>query len=141
MEIALVRASMQAKIVTISEDDSLSTAEDIMRLGGVRHLPVVRGGRLVGVVSERDLLRLALSTLNTGGDIHRRAFLQALNVSQAMSSPPVTIEAYAAMDKAALLLAQYKIGCLPVLDGEDLVGILTATDVLSHFAGVHPHSD
>jgi CBS domain-containing protein len=140
METALVRGSMQAKIVTISVDDSLYTAEDIMRLGGVRHLPVVRAGRLVGVVSERDLLRLALSTLNTGGEVHRRAFLQALNVSQAMSSPPVTVEAYSTMEKAALLLAQYKIGCLPVLDGEELVGILTATDALSHFAGVHLRS-
>lgn len=134
---ALVRDSMQTKIVTISVDDSLCTAEDIMRLGGVRHLPVVRGGRLVGVVSERDLLRLSLSTLNKGGEEYRRAFLQALSVSQAMSSPPITIEVFSTMDKAALLLGQYKIGCLPVVDGEELVGLLTATDVMSHFAGLH----
>ena len=132
----LVREVMQTKIVTISVDDSLSTVEDIMRLGGVRHLLVVRGGKLVGVVSETDLLRLSLSTLNSEGDDYRRAFLQALEVSQAMSSPPITIEAHASMEKVAMLMAQHKIGCLPVIDGDDLLGMLTTTDVLSHFAGV-----
>jgi len=136
MRSKLVREVMQAKIVTISVDDSLATVEDIMRLGGVRHLLVVRGGKLVGVVSQTDLLRLSLSTLNSEGDDHRRAFLQALEVSQAMSSPPVTIEAHATMEKVAMLMAQHKIGCLPVLDGEDLVGMVTTTDVLSHYSGV-----
>ena len=136
MESTLVRGVMQSKIVTISVDDSLSTVEDIMRLGGVRHLLVVRGGKLVGVVSQTDLFRLSLSTLNSEGDDYRRAFLQALDVSQAMSSPPVTIEAYATMEKVAMLMAQHKIGCLPVLDGEDLAGMVTSTDVFSHFAGM-----
>jgi len=133
----LIREIMQEKVVTISVDDSLATVEDIMHLGGVRHLPVVRAGRLVGVVSQSDLLRLSLSTLNSQGNEYRRAFLQALEVSQAMSSPPVVIEAYATMEKATLLMAQHKIGCLPVLDGEVLVGLITTTDVLSHFSGVH----
>jgi acetoin utilization protein AcuB len=133
----LAREVMQPKIVTISVDESLSTVEDIMRLGGVRHLLVGRGGKLVGVVSQTDLLRLSLSTLNSEGDDYRRAFLQALDVSQAMSSPPITIEAFATMEKVAMLMAQHKIGCLPVVDGDDLVGMVTITDVLSHFAGVH----
>jgi CBS domain-containing protein len=132
----LVREVMQAKIVTISVDESLSTVEDIMRLGGVRHLLVVRGGKLVGVVSQTDLLRMSLSTLNSEGNDYRRAFLQALDVSQAMSSPPITVEAYATMEKVAMSMARHKIGCLPVLDGDDLVGMVTTTDVLSHFAGV-----
>jgi acetoin utilization protein AcuB len=132
----LAREVMQPKIVTISVDESLSTVEDIMRLGGVRHLLVGRGGKLVGVVSQTDLLRLSLSSLNSEGDDYRRAFLQALDVSQAMSSPPITIEAHATMEKVSMLMAQHKIGCLPVLDGDDLVGLVTITDVLSHFAGV-----
>jgi acetoin utilization protein AcuB len=132
----LVRDIMQEKIVTISVDDSLATVEDIMHLGGVRHLPVVRGGRLVGVVSKSDLLRLSLSTLNSQGNEYRRAFLQALEVSQAMSSPPIVVEAYATVEKAAMLLAQHKIGCLPVLDGDALVGLMTTIDLLSHLAGV-----
>lgn len=129
-----VRDIMQTKIVTIAEGDSLSTAEDIMRLGGVRHLPVVHGGKLVGVISERDLLRISLSALNPGASDERRAFLQVLEVGRAMSAPPVVIEPFAPIERAAERLAARKLGCLPVVDGEDLVGLITATDVLFYFA-------
>jgi acetoin utilization protein AcuB len=138
MENTLVRDIMQEKLVTISAGDSLSTVEDIMRLGGVRHLPVVHGGKLVGVVSERDLLRISLSNLNDSSSEERRAFLQALEIGRTMSTPPIVIEPFATVEKAALLLAEHKIGCLPVVDGDDLVGMVTATDVLSYFAGALP---
>jgi len=138
MENAPVRDIMREKIVTISADDSLSTAEDIMRLGGVRHMPVVRGGKLVGVVSQRDLLRISMSALNASASQERRAFLHALNVGRAMSSPPVVIEPFAPVDKAARLLAEHKIGCLPVVEGDELLGLVTATDVLFYFSGTSP---
>lgn len=136
MSIRYVRDIMQEKIVTIGASDSLSTAEDIMTLGGVRHMPVVRAGRLVGVVSERDLLRISLSNLNAGGSEERRAFLQAVDISRVMSTPPIVIEPFATIEKAALKLAEHKIGCLPVVAGEELVGMVTATDVLFYFAGM-----
>jgi acetoin utilization protein AcuB len=135
MSTALVRDIMQEKIVTISASDTLSTVEDIMRLGGVRHLPVVRGGRLVGVVSERDLLRVSLSNLNESGTEERRAFLHALEIERAMSVPPIVVEPFVSVDKAALLMAENKIGCLPVVEGGELVGLITATDLLFYFAG------
>ncbi len=138
MENALVRDIMREKLVTISAGDSLSTVEDIMRLGGVRHMPVVHGGKLVGVVSERDLLSVSLSNLNESSSEERRAFLHALDIGRAMSTPPIVIEPFATVEKAALLLAEHRIGCLPVVDGDDLVGMVTATDVLLHFAGVPP---
>jgi len=125
---------MQTQVVTIGEGDSLSTAEDIMRLGGVRHMPVVHAGKLVGVLSERDLLRISLSGLSSEANAERRAFLQALQVGRAMSAPPVITEPSAPVERAARLLAERKIGCLPVVDGERVVGIVTATDVLLHFA-------
>jgi CBS domain-containing protein len=134
MENAPVRDIMREKIVTISADDSLSTAEDIMRLGGVRHMPVVRGGKLVGVISQRDLLRISLSALNDSASQERRAFLHSLDVGRAMSTPPVVIEPFAPVDKAARLLAEHKIGCLPVIEDDELVGLLTATDVLFYFS-------
>ena len=70
-----VRDVMRRKIVTISASERLSTVEDIMTLGHVRHMPVVQAGRLVGVVSERDLLRASLSNLSGHRDEERRAFL------------------------------------------------------------------
>ena len=133
-----VRDIMSEQIVTISSDDSLSTVEDIMTLGRVRHMPVVRGGQLVGVVSERDLLRASLSNLSGFGNEQRRAFLQVVEIKRVMSAPPVVIDPDASVKEAALVMAERKIGCLPVLEGGRLVGMLTETDVLRYFAGVTP---
>jgi CBS domain-containing protein len=125
---------MSEHIVTISSDDSLSTVEDIMTLGGVRHMPVVRAGTLVGVVSERDLLRASLSNLSAFGTEQRRAFLQVVEIKRVMSAPPIVIGPDASVEEAARVMAERKIGCLPVLEKTKLVGMLTETDVLRYFA-------
>lgn len=127
---------MQSKVVTISAGERLSTVEDIMTLGGVRHMPVVRSGRLVGVVSERDLLRVSLSALNENGSDERRAFLHAVEIERVMSDPPIVIGPDAAVEDAARVMAERKIGCLPVVDqSQVLVGLVTETDLLRYFAG------
>jgi CBS domain-containing protein len=131
-----VRDIMQQRFVTISAGDTLSTVEDIMTLGGVRHMPVVRAGKLVGVVSQRDLLRASLSDLTKAGSEHGRAFLDGVGISRVMSAPPVAIEPDAAVERAARLMAEKKIGCLPVLEDDTIVGMLTETDVLRYFAGL-----
>jgi CBS domain-containing protein len=131
-----VRDIMSEKVVTISAGDRLSTVEDIMTLGHVRHMPVVRSGQLVGVVSERDLLRASLSNLTDFGSEHRRAFLHAVEINRVMSSPPIVIPAEASVEEAALVMAEKKIGCLTVVQGDALVGMLTETDVLRYFARV-----
>ena len=133
MDPVLVHDVMEEKVVTISVGDRLSTVEDIMTLGGVRHMPVVRAGRLVGVVSERDLLRASLSSLDPRRQ-ERRAFLEAIDISQVMSSPPVIVDSDAIVEEAARIMADNKIGCLPVMRGEALVGMLTETDLLRYFA-------
>jgi len=133
-----VRDVMSEKIVQISAGDTLSTVEDIMTLGGVRHMPVVRAGKLVGVVSERDLLRASLSNLNEFGTEQRRAFLHVVEIERVMSSPPVVIGPDDSVEAAALLMAERRIGCLPVVDGERLLGMVTETDILRYFAGMSP---
>ena len=138
MGVTRVRDIMQEKIVTIGAGDSLSTVEDIMTLGGVRHIPVVQAGRLVGVVSERDLLRTSLSALNEGGQDHKRAFLHAVEIARVMSAPPIVIEPDSTPEKAAAVMADKKIGCLPVMEGDLLVGLITETDLLRYFAGAAP---
>ena len=133
-----VRDIMREKIVTISDGDTLSTVEDIMTLGQVRHMPVVHAGKLVGVVSERDLLRASLSNLTEFGSDERRAFLTVVEIARVMSAPPIVIEPDAGVREAARVMAEQKIGCLPVVDGDTLVGMLTETDVLASFAGLSP---
>ncbi len=127
---------MQEKLVTISANESLSTVEDIMRLGQVRHMPVVSGGTLVGVVSERDLLRSSLSSLSSHRTDERKAFLYAVEIGRVMSAPPIVIGPRATIKQAAQTMAENKIGCLPVVDGDELIGMVTETDVLRWVAGI-----
>ena len=136
-----VRDIMPDQMVTISESDTLSTVEDIMTLGHVRHMPVVHGGKLVGVVSERDLLRASLSNLSGFDAGQRRAFLHGVEIARVMSAPPIVIGPEASVAEAARVMAERKIGCLPVVEGEELLGIITETDVLRCFAGLTPAAE
>ncbi len=136
MDRTCVRDIMPEKMVTISAGDTLSTVQDIMTLGGVRHMPVVSAGKLVGVVSERDLLRASLSNLTDFGSEQRRAFLHVVEIGRVMSSPAVVIDSEATVEEAARMMAERKIGCLPVVKGDDLLGLITETDVLRYFAGL-----
>ena len=133
-----VRDIMRRTVVTIPANERLSTVEDIMTLGHVRHMPVVQGGKLLGVVSERDLLRASLSSLSGHGDEERRAFLHVVEIAQVMSSPAIVIGPEATVEQAALIMAEKKIGCLPVVEDERMIGMLTETDVLRMVAGVAP---
>ena len=133
-----VRDAMHKSVVTISASERLSTVEDIMTLGHVRHMPVVQAGKLVGVVSERDLLRASLSHLTGHRDEERRAFLHVVEIGTVMSTPPIVVGPEATIAEAARVMAERKIGCLPVVDGHVLVGMVTETDVLQLVAGVHP---
>ncbi len=134
----LIRDVMRRTLVTIGVSDSLATLEDIMRLGKVRHMPVVRGGRLVGVMSERDVLRASLSSLSSHGEAERRAFLASIEIGRVMSTPPIVVGPEATLREAALLMADNKIGCLPVVEGLELRGIVTETDLLHFVGGLRP---
>lgn len=129
-----VDSIMSTKVVSISADDKLDIVKDIMELASVRHLPVVRLGRLVGVVTQRDLLKASLSTVMGLPASEHARFLRGVSIEEVMSTPPRSIAVDATIQEAARLMSEHKIGCLPVLDGEKLVGILTETDVLSFFA-------
>jgi CBS domain-containing protein len=131
-----VRDIMETKLVTISVSERLSTVDDIMTLGRVRHIPVVSAGRLVGVLSQRDLLRASLSALSEHRDAERRAFLSVVEIARVMSTPPIVVTPDVTIEEAAAIMATKRIGCLPVLDRDELVGMITETDILRWVAGV-----
>ena len=101
---------------------------------GVRHMPVVHQGRLVGVLSERDLLRASLSQIGSFDRETHRAFLHAIAIAEVMSKPPITVRPDESVPRAARVMAERKIGCLPVVVDEVLLGLLTETDVLGWVA-------
>ncbi len=129
-----VEQIMSRKVVSISADDSLDIVKEIMDLGSVRHIPVVRKGKLVGVLSQRDLLRASLSNVMGLPADEQARFLKGVAISEVMSSPAISVAPDAGVKEAARLMAQHKIGCLTVLKGDQLVGIVTETDVLDYFA-------
>jgi len=132
--VVAVREVMKKKVVKISADDTLWIVKEIMDLASVRHIPVVDGGALVGVVSQRDLLRASLSNVMGISADEQKIFLEGVRISEVMSVPPRTIAPGEAIQAAARIMAEHKIGCLPVVDGREIVGILTETDVLHYFA-------
>lgn len=123
---------MSKPVFTIREDKHLQAVEEIMKWAHIRHVPVVDAqGRLVGIVSHRDLLGAAVSTLAVRiSQAERTQHLAASRVNNMMRKPAATIGPDEPVQRAAQLMRQNKIGCLPVLDGEALVGIITEADLL-----------
>jgi CBS domain-containing protein len=110
--------------ITIRDDDTLSLALQTMLWSDVRHLPVMRESKVVGVLSERDVLAHTARRGHAGrGD----------QVHTVMSRPPVTIAPDRDVAEATHLVLERRIGCLPVVDGDRLVGIVTRTDLLRRF--------
>jgi CBS domain-containing protein len=122
---------MHTEVVSLGQGDRLDIAEDIMRLGRIRHMPVLDGDRVVGIVSSRDLLAASLSKVLDFDPQHRRAFLRSVDVSEVMTRDLVTVEPEATLREAADLIVRRKIGCLPVVkpDGTFL-GVVTETDLI-----------
>ena len=122
----LVRDSMTRELVTVGPETAAAEALALCRENRIRHLPVLEGGRLVGVISDRDL-RAAIPAL---GDSARAEALQHVRVASEMIRDAVTARPEDPIEDAAMMMYERKIGCLPVIDGEDLVGIVTSSDVL-----------
>ena len=125
-----VRTLMRPDPLTLSVTDSLDIADDLMRLGRIRHLPVVDGTRLVGIVTQRDLLRAAVSSLLETDRATERAWLRSIRVITVMTSRVYTIPPWVPLQTAIEIMLDQKIGCLPVVDDDKLVGLLTETDCL-----------
>lgn len=121
-----VRDSMAREIVTFSPDETAATALALCRERRIRHLPVLKEGRLVGIVSDRDLR----SSTPALGDPARAAALQEVLVEDVMAREVVSVLPDDPIEQAANTMRERKIGCLPVLEGDELVGIVTASDVM-----------
>lgn len=118
---------MTSPVVTLGADQSLSLAESFMTLARVRHIPVLDGQRVIGLVSHRDLLAAGAGALSPSG----AAATLSVPVRRIMRTAVWTIEPAASANTAARLLRDHKIGCLPVVEDGTLVGILTASDLLA----------
>jgi len=131
-----VRHLMQHDVLRMTADETLDVAQDVMRLGGVRHIPVVDGDRLVGLVSQRDLLHAAASSMLELASERERAWLGTVAVRDVMTTRLHTVGPDQPVADVVALMLEHKVGCLPVVDGGRLVGIVSETDCLRHLARV-----
>jgi acetoin utilization protein AcuB len=117
-----VKNQMSRRVVTISPDTSILRAMEAMRENSIRHLPVVQGEDLVGLVTEGDLRQASLLSL-----------VDKVSIEDIMIKKPLTISPEASVEEAAKIIYRHKIGGLPVVRGRKLVGIITIVDLLQSF--------
>jgi len=125
---------MMRNPVCVDENDSMKKAMDLLKEHEIRHLPVLKDGeKLVGILTERDIKQASPSPA-TALEIREIYYLlDKVKVKQIMTRRPYTISSAAPIEEAALIMREKKIGCLPVIEGGRLVGILTETDILDAF--------
>ena len=106
---------------TLDRNENLDMVESIMNHGRIRHMPVVEDGRVVGIISQRDLFRSATS-----------AVIKTIKVKEVMTEKVLTISPEASIQDAARLMIDNRIGCLPVVEADRLIGLVTKTDILRY---------
>lgn len=133
----LVKEVMKTQLVTLNADAKLGFANDIMYLGRIRHLPVMKGEDIVGILSQRDLYRASLTSILTNWR-ENKEFLDSIKVSEVMTKNVTTVSPDATVEEAAKIMIDKKVGCLPVVkDKNKLIGLITETDVLQYFIEEH----
>jgi acetoin utilization protein AcuB len=113
---------MNAKPITISPDTRVGQALKLMQHHQIRHLPVVKGERLVGWISARTLREVLLASM-----------LEVITVADVMVEAPIMVSPDTSVEEAARLMHEHKIGGMPVMEGDKLVGVITVNDLLYAF--------
>jgi CBS domain-containing membrane protein len=129
-----VRDLMTPDPYTLQPRDTLAALYDLMDSHRVRHVPIVDGdGELVGLLTHTDLAMTALGSLSDLPLSQERDLLQRRRIREVMVTEVETVEPETALSEAASTLFENKIGCLPVVEGSRLVGILTESDFVRRF--------
>jgi acetoin utilization protein AcuB len=134
--VLLVKDSMTRDVAALSPQATAAEALGLCRERRIRHLPVLEEGRLVGIVSDRDL-RSAAPAL---GDPERASALEEIGISEVMTRDVVTAAPDDSIEVAANRMREKRIGCLPVIESGALVGVITSSDVMEalvYLVGAH----
>jgi len=123
---------MSKNLVTVSPKQSLYEAELLFNRHHIRHIPVVENGRLVGMISHTDLLRISYADLDERDELVVPVIYEMFTIPDIMTRVPVFVEADSTIKETAEILARQSFHSLPVLDKGILVGIVTTTDLINY---------
>lgn len=126
-----VKHLMTRDVVTLDKEQSLPLAEELMRLNRIRHLPVVDGDKLVGIVTHRDILSAQISALSDMNAEDRSELQLSVPVAKIMRTNTWSVTPDTPALEAAQIMLDHSFGCLPVVEHGHLLGIITEADFLS----------
>lgn len=124
---------MTREVVTLGPDDTLRTAVNAVQRNRIRHIPIVDGRRLVGIVTDRDIKRVLPSVHGGASQDDFDRTLDELTLAQVMTRDPLSVQPSTSVKDAVSLLIDRKYGALPVVEGDILVGIISDIDMLRVF--------
>lgn len=123
---------MTKNVHTVNVSDDLHEAIEIVNKNHIRHLPVLEGKEVVGIISRTDINRLTFSSLFDNQEGADEAILEMLSIPQVMTQKPRTVEASLSIREVAEILATEEYHALPVIENGELAGIVTTTDVIKY---------
>ena len=126
----LIKEIMTTRVATVSMDDRLGVIKAIFEQAHFRHLLVLEEEVLVGVISDRDLLRALSPYLDTDAEMNRDTETLNRRAHQIMSRQPITISPESSLQEASAIMLEQHVSCLPVLENGALVGIVSWKDLL-----------
>lgn len=129
----LVRMKMSKNPISVSPEISILEAWKIMQSSQIRRLLVMEKGKLVGIVTERDLRTVSPSQATSLSIFEINYLLEKLKVKDAMTPNPITVDADAPIEEAALIMRDNRISALPVVENGEVVGIITESDIFRAF--------
>ena len=125
----LVGERMKSPVITVRPDMPVVDALNLMRQEHIRRTPVVKDGKLVGIVSEKDLLNASPSPATSLSIYEMNYLLSKIQVKEVMTKNVLTVTEDTPIEEAARIMADNKIGSMPVLRNDQMVGIITETDL------------
>jgi CBS domain-containing protein len=129
-----VRDLMQADVRTVDVSTRLDVVERLMREEVIRHVPVLDGGKIAGMITQRDMLRAGLAPALSAGPVLEQEWLAETRAHAVMTRHVIHAHPEADLADAVALMVRERVGCLPVVDDGRIVGMLTDTDCLRYLS-------
>lgn len=127
-----VKDIMTSNVFTVQENEKLARVIELFKKHKIRHLPVLSGNKITGMISRTDINRLTFGALFENQEGADEAVLEILSITQVMTSKPKVVTITDSVKDVAEIFANEEFHALPVVEGEELKGIVTTTDIIKY---------